>query len=474
MSGNYVFKWPKGPEDVIVTGEFDNWKQTLPLVKQADGSFELSVPFTLTQEKLLYKYVVDGEWLVSKTHNITNDEAGNENNYISKNELVASSTSAKIPEAGGLAAAVVGSKAVNDVKATVMPTEETEHTQQKTLGEPGIVIPKDQEQLKAFETVRDVDPKTLNEPELTPQEKKKLKKKVKRTQYKAKKKAQNNAADSSSSNNTPEPEKTPAAAAAAIAVAKGPEAIEGEAAPVAATELPQTKDVVPEVTDVQPEAKENEPEADTKTKSEEAAGIAAGAVAGTVAGAAGIAALGKDAEATTETTAAETLDTAPVVPVTEESVDPIEVRTPIDEAQPEAVVESDEVTKTLDPKVGQEESEISAVPVAAPVEDATEKVEADEEIVIAQGDVTQKQVADEIHAQEGKDVTVEEFKPTEEEAKKLTEEAGASTAKTAEATTTKAEAATTKAEAATTKAAPKDKKKKKDNIFKRFFKKLAQ
>ena len=463
----------------------------MPLVKQADGSFELSVPFTLTKEKLLYKYVVDGEWLVSKTHHITNDDAGNENNYISKDELTTTSSSAKIPEAGGLAAAVVGSKAVNDVKTTVMPTEETEHTKQKTLGEPGIFVPKDQEQLKAFETVRDVDPKTLNEPALTPEEKKKLKKKVKRTQYKAKKKAQNNA-ESSSSNNTPEPEKSAAdksvaEAAAATAIAKGPETIENEAVPDAKTELPtetkdvvpETKDVVPETRDVEPETKENEPETDTKDKSEEAVGVAAvaGAVAG-AAGVAGVATLGKDAEANADTIAPAITDSAAVVPATEESVDPIDASAPINEAQPKPVVESvSEVTKTLDPKVGQEESEISAVPVTAPVKDAVEKAEAEEEIVIAQGDVTQKQVADEIHAQEGKDVTVEEFKPSEEEAKKLKEEAAASTGTPAAASATSgspaAESTAKKTETTSTKAAPKEKKKKKDNIFKRFFKKLA-
>lgn len=156
------------------------------LVKQSDGSFELTVPLPPQSEKLLYKYVVDGEWLISSDDKVTKDDSGIENNYLTGEDLVSVSTAGTaIPEAGGLPVKSTEKDTKEDVKTTVMPKEEPK---QATMGEPGIAIPQDAETLKAFETVRDVDPKTLNEPELSAEEKKKQKKKVKRSQYKAKKK----------------------------------------------------------------------------------------------------------------------------------------------------------------------------------------------------------------------------------------------------------------------------------------------
>lgn len=41
---NYTFSWPAGPKDVILTGTFDDWRGTLPLVKTAKGNFEITMP----------------------------------------------------------------------------------------------------------------------------------------------------------------------------------------------------------------------------------------------------------------------------------------------------------------------------------------------------------------------------------------------------------------------------------------------
>lgn len=186
-----------------MTGTFDNWSKSYPLVKQTDGSFELTVPLD-TSKEVLYKYVVDGEWTVNDKQKTVSDDSGIKNNVLELSAVSASKgrTESRIPEAGGLAAAAVaGSSASNnkDLKTTVMPSTEG---QQTTLGEPGIFIPKDKEALAAFENVRDVDPKSLNEnkddekftKEMTPEEKKKHKKKLKKTQYKLRKKQQKKAA----------------------------------------------------------------------------------------------------------------------------------------------------------------------------------------------------------------------------------------------------------------------------------------
>ncbi|CAN3485355.1 hypothetical protein DICA0_F21638 [Diutina catenulata] len=240
----YTFKWPSGPNEVIITGTFDNWGKTLPLVKSSDGSFAITVPFG-SPDRVLYKYVVDGEWLVSPTQKITQDENGNDNNYIDSDDFDKAAAlnqgKSRIPEAGGLAAG--SGLAAGGAAATVMPKSEQKQT---TLGEPGVVIPKG-DQLSAFEQVRNVDPKTLNEPDnkalnepvlapgskvpttlasegvlppnpnpnlddMTPEERKKHKKKVKKMQYKKKKKQQKAAAAASSSgltttsDSSPEPE----------------------------------------------------------------------------------------------------------------------------------------------------------------------------------------------------------------------------------------------------------------------------
>lgn len=157
----------------------------MPLVKQADGSFELTVPLP-TSKDILYKYVVDGEWLVSDNESKGKDENGIENNLLSVATISSLSKGTKIPESGGLP---VGT---GSAKTTVMPREDPK---QVTLGEPGIFIPKEPEELAAFATVRDVGCKTRNEePALTHEEKQKQKKKLKRTQYKARQKQKKAAA----------------------------------------------------------------------------------------------------------------------------------------------------------------------------------------------------------------------------------------------------------------------------------------
>lgn len=46
------------------------------------------------------------------------------------------------------------------LKTTVLPSEEGKQT---TLGEPGVAIPKNPQEISAFKEVRDVDAKKLNE-----------------------------------------------------------------------------------------------------------------------------------------------------------------------------------------------------------------------------------------------------------------------------------------------------------------------
>ncbi|CUM56499.1 unnamed protein product [Debaryomyces fabryi] len=219
-----------GPQEVVLTGTFDNWSKTLYLVKQADGSFELTVPLPTHNNEILYKYIVDGQWKVSPTEKVVTDESGIENNRLDASDLyVSKNAGSRIPESGGLFVAgnnskkgdlnttvlpsaegkhatVAGEPGIQipqdkdslaaftkfensnekDLKTTVLPSSEGQHA--SIAGEPGIQVPQDKDSLAAFTKFENTGDKDVNTSELTPEEKKKQKKKVKRSQYKAKKK----------------------------------------------------------------------------------------------------------------------------------------------------------------------------------------------------------------------------------------------------------------------------------------------
>lgn len=159
---DYTFEWPAGPDDVIVTGEFDDWRGSLPLLKTSSGEFELTFPVKIPadKDKVFFKYIVDGNWVTSDAYNKGFDETGIENNYVSKSEAQAlreNPSSAKIPEAGGLAFASVSAasaaKKTEDKKAepnavpTIAPKTlsldepktATETSTKKTTSEPAVL-----------------------------------------------------------------------------------------------------------------------------------------------------------------------------------------------------------------------------------------------------------------------------------------------------------------------------------------------
>lgn len=462
---------PAGPEEVILTGTFDNWSQSQPLVKQRDGSFKLDFPITADHSgKLLFKFVVDGVWKVSSDVEIERDEHGNENNVLDADTLknavhtTSKGAEARIPEIGDTSiltatgvVPVVAASAIEETtyvpakegefKTTVQPVAPV--SQASVTGEPGIQIPQTPEALSAFETVRDVDPKTLNE-EISAEEKAKQKKKVKRAQYKAKKKKK-------------------AAAAAAAATAAGTTA----AAATAANATSSGEDDTEETAESTPEP-------------EVAAPSATGAV-----GAGALAASQPEADVSS---------TAAI-----KSVPPTSVVEP--EPEPEVVAEP-EVPHTLDPKVNHDAinaAETATTSAAYPeVENdfiaeegknvdqpeataaATAAVahhqgaEEEEEIIAAKGD--REAVAAAIAAEEGHPVEVEEVEPTKEQ-KKEAEEAeanakeSAADAKIKEATAAANVAAAKMGEeakvvAAETKKIIEEKREKRKSGFSRFLKKI--
>lgn len=100
------------PEDVLITGEFDQWKASIPMVKSngKNGTqFIISIPITIPRKEdcTYFKFIVDGKWQVSSKYN-ADSTLGEENNFITREELLATAAATRdapaIPEASGLLA----------------------------------------------------------------------------------------------------------------------------------------------------------------------------------------------------------------------------------------------------------------------------------------------------------------------------------------------------------------------------------
>jgi hypothetical protein len=75
------FSWPYGDaSDVILTGSFDHWSCTMHLPKGASGFVgNVRVPWN---EKVPYKFIVDGKWVTRSDRPTELDGAGNLNNVL--------------------------------------------------------------------------------------------------------------------------------------------------------------------------------------------------------------------------------------------------------------------------------------------------------------------------------------------------------------------------------------------------------
>ncbi|KAL3424356.1 hypothetical protein PVAG01_03637 [Phlyctema vagabunda] len=79
--GSFVFKWEHPAQEVFVTGTFDDWSKSEQLVKTGDV-FEKDVTLSSAEEKIYYKFVVDGNWVTDHTAPQETDPSGNLNNVL--------------------------------------------------------------------------------------------------------------------------------------------------------------------------------------------------------------------------------------------------------------------------------------------------------------------------------------------------------------------------------------------------------
>ncbi|SMN21329.1 similar to Saccharomyces cerevisiae YHR146W CRP1 Protein that binds to cruciform DNA structures [Maudiozyma saulgeensis] len=138
---NYEFTWPAGPKDVVLTGIFDEWKGTMPLVRQADGSFALTFPIQKTDDsdKFVFKFIVDGNWTVSDSYKKEADAGGIENNYVDLTSVNATGSAnvTKIPEAGGLPIVSADASGSATPTPTPKPTRAPPSTSNRKKGKKG-------------------------------------------------------------------------------------------------------------------------------------------------------------------------------------------------------------------------------------------------------------------------------------------------------------------------------------------------
>jgi len=85
--GSFVFKWEHPAEEVFVTGTFDDWSKSEKLIKKGD-IFEKDVQLAKADEKIYYKFVVDGNWVTDHTAPQENDASGNLNNVLTTDRIV--------------------------------------------------------------------------------------------------------------------------------------------------------------------------------------------------------------------------------------------------------------------------------------------------------------------------------------------------------------------------------------------------
>ncbi|KAI9881171.1 MAG: hypothetical protein M1830_007149 [Pleopsidium flavum] len=98
--GSFLFKWEHPAKEVYVTGTFDDWGKTVKLDKKGTVHEKL-VDLPRADDKVYYKFVVDGNWTTDHTAPQENDGHNNFNNVLlPENITKPHSSSSSAPSAG--------------------------------------------------------------------------------------------------------------------------------------------------------------------------------------------------------------------------------------------------------------------------------------------------------------------------------------------------------------------------------------
>jgi hypothetical protein len=96
--GSYTFSWEHPAGEVYVTGDFDDWKQTIKLEKEG-SIFKKTVD--LPKAKHQYKFVVDGNWVTNESAPKEADSSGNFNNVLNPDDITEPVSTPAVPTENG-------------------------------------------------------------------------------------------------------------------------------------------------------------------------------------------------------------------------------------------------------------------------------------------------------------------------------------------------------------------------------------
>ncbi|KAE8375955.1 hypothetical protein BDV26DRAFT_294564 [Aspergillus bertholletiae] len=116
--GSYTFRWPHHAMEVYVTGTFDDWGKTVRLDRKGD-IFEKEVPLPVTEEKLHFKFVVDGIWTTD--HSVPEEDDGNHNinNVLYPHQIRKESTTSALQNGTAVMAGVTPDSTTSGLAAKV-------------------------------------------------------------------------------------------------------------------------------------------------------------------------------------------------------------------------------------------------------------------------------------------------------------------------------------------------------------------
>ncbi|ETI25140.1 hypothetical protein G647_04512 [Cladophialophora carrionii CBS 160.54] len=84
--GSFLFKWYVKANDVHVTGTFDDWGKSVQLDKVGD-IWQKDVELPKADEKILYKFVVNDQWIIDPEAPQEDDGHGNINNVLHPEQI---------------------------------------------------------------------------------------------------------------------------------------------------------------------------------------------------------------------------------------------------------------------------------------------------------------------------------------------------------------------------------------------------
>ena len=85
----YTIRWKEECNEVLITGNFCNWKDTFKMKKNSKNNFfEKEIPLiNIPKERCEFKFIVDGTWKISDNYPSDKDQNGYTNNYLDSNYI---------------------------------------------------------------------------------------------------------------------------------------------------------------------------------------------------------------------------------------------------------------------------------------------------------------------------------------------------------------------------------------------------